>query len=279
MSEEKRGTTLAGVGRAPRAAVLRRQEEILTLLKHQGSVSVTHLAERLGCSTATIRRDLLELQATSGLRRFHGAVAVESLAMESEFQERLTVADDEKRAIAEAVVAHLTPGQVLGLNGGTTTTQIAQKISEVGLQVTVVTNAVNIAFQLTASRVPVVVVGGALRPANYETTGPLAIRALSDLHLDWAILGANGLDPQFGASTHTEAEASVGQAFGDQADRVLFAVDHSKLGKTALFRMLDWRRIDAVACGEQGQDVLNHWGLERSSETSGGGIWTVSRHA
>lgn len=264
-------------GRAPRASVIRRQQEILTLLKSQGSVSVTDLADRLGCSAATIRRDLQELQDTSGLRRFHGAVAVESLAMEGAFQERLAVADDEKRAIARTVLELLKPGQVLGLNGGTTTTQIAHQIAEVGLDITVVTNAVNIAFELTASRVPVVVVGGVLRPANYETTGPLALKALGYLHLDWAVLGANGLDPRFGASTHTESEASVGQAFAEQADRVVLACDHSKLAKTALFRMVEWERIDSIASDLEGRDALESWGLERATTVSDGGLW-VRRH-
>jgi DeoR family transcriptional regulator of aga operon len=238
------------------------------------------LAERLHCSTATIRRDLHELEATSGLRRFHGAVAMEALAMESAFQERLTVADDEKRAIAVAVVAQLKAGQVVGLNGGTTTTQIAHHIAETGLDVTVVTNAVNIAFELTASGISVVVVGGVLRPANYETTGPIALGALANLHLDWAVLGANGVDRRFGASTFTEAEASVGRAVAEQADRVVLAVDHSKLERTALFRMVDWDRIYAVACDRAGAPTLSGWGVEPMEDAAeGAGFWRVHRHA
>ena len=247
--------------RSPRGSVLRRHEEILQLLKTQGSVSVNDLAARLHCSRATIRRDLQDLQESAGLRRFHGAVAVEALAMEGAFQERLAVAAEEKRAIARAVVAQFNPGQVVGLNGGTTTTQIAHQIAEAELHVTVVTNAINIAFELAASSASVVVVGGVLGPANYETTGPLAIRVLANLHLDWAVLGANGVDPRFGASTHTEPEAAVGQALARQADRVVIAVDHSKLGKTALFRMVDWADVAAVVCDPRGSDTLAQWGL------------------
>lgn len=263
-----------------RTSVARRHEEIIAVLKTQGSVSVSDLAERLNCSTATIRRDLHELQTTLGLRRFHGAVAIEALAMESAFQERLALADAEKRAIAEAVVAALEPGQVIGLNGGTTTTQIARVIAETGLAVTVVTNAVNIAFELTASGVAVVVVGGVLRPANYETTGPIALAALANLHLDWAILGANGVDRRFGASTHTEAEASVGRALAEQADRVMLSVDHSKLERTALFRVVDWNRVDAVACDREGSATLSAWGLALPAEADGvAGVWRVRRRA
>lgn len=264
--------------RAPRHSVARRHDEILAVLKSEGSMSVIDLANRLGCSTATIRRDLQDLQGTSAIRRFHGAVAVETLATEGAFHERLSVADEEKHAIAAVVLNELQPGEVIGLNGGTTTTQIAHQIADMALDVTVVTNAVNIAFELTASKVPVVVVGGVLRPANYETTGPLALRALGHLHLDWAILGANGLDPRFGASTHTEAESSVGQAFSEQADRVVLACDHSKLAKTALFRMVEWDRVNAVACDPGGASTLTGWGLEPPADSANGGLWWVRHH-
>ncbi len=263
----------------PRASVVRRHDEIMALLKAEGSVSVMDLAARLNCSTATVRRDLHELMESSGLRRFHGAVAIEALAMESAFQERLAVADDEKRAIAKAVVAELEPGQVVGLNGGTTTSQVAHCIAEKALSVTVVTNAVNIAFQLTAAGIRVVVVGGVLQPANYETTGPIALAALSNLHLDWAVLGANGVDRRFGASTHTEAEASVGNALAEQADRVMLAIDHSKLERTALFRMVGWDRVDAVACDRAGAAGLAGWGLDAPHDASeaAAGCWRVHR--
>jgi len=274
----KGASDLAPNGRTIRASVVRRREEILALLKTQGSVSVTDLAERLQCSLATIRRDLQELQESAGLRRFHGAVAVDGIGMEGEFQDRLAVAEDEKRAIARVVVEQLKPGQVIGLNGGTTTTQIAHHIAEAELEVTVVTNAINIAFALAASRVPVVVVGGVLRSANYETTGPLALRVLEHLHLDWAVLGANGVDPRFGASTHTESEAAVGQAFAQRADRVVLAVDHSKLGSTALFRMVDWGTVAAIACDGGGTDILMRWALEQEATPDAeAGYWHV-RH-
>lgn len=121
------------------------------------------------------------------------------------------MADDEKRAIAAAVVDEFRAGQVIGLNGGPITTQVAHRLTEAGTEVTVVTNAVNIAFELTASGISVVVIGGALQPTTYQTTGPIALEALANLHLDWAILGANGVDQGFGGSTRSEAEAAVGR--------------------------------------------------------------------
>lgn len=265
-----------------RSRTHRRQDEILALLKSQGSMSVAELAERIGCSQATIRRDLKALRENTGVRRFHGAVAVEAIAMEPAFQERLAVADAEKRAIARRAVEFLQetlkPGSVVGLNGGTTTTQIAHQIAEVGLNVTVVTNAVNIAFALTSSRIPVVVVGGMLLPANYETTGPLAVEALKNLHLDVVILGTNGLDLRFGASTHAEAEAAVGRIFSEQADTVIIAADASKCERTALFRMVEWDRIGYVVADDQAARIFRTWPLQPLGIEGGAGLWKVGGH-
>lgn len=241
-------------------------------------MSVTDLAQRLGCSPATIRRDLQTLRSTGGLRRFHGAVAVDALAMEAAFQERLAVADAEKRAIARRVVDLLQDGAVIGLNGGTTTTQIARQIAEVGRPVTVVTNAINIAFELTTSHIRVVVVGGMLEPANYETTGPLAVETLRNLHLDVAVLGANGLDPRFGASTHTEQEAAVGRIFSERADVVVLAADASKLERRALFRMVDWADIDYVASDGHAAATCARWALSPVTADPASGLWQVAPH-
>ncbi len=215
-----------------------------------------------GCSSATIRRDLKRLSGQmSDVRRFHGAAAMEPEQLEHGFQEKLSRCYREKTEIAAAVVDLLSNDGVLGLNGGTTTTLIARQLARSGKRLTVVTNAVNIAFELTTSSIPVVVVGGALRPPNYETTGPQALESLRSLHLDWAVLGANGLDPRFGASTTTELEAAVGRTFAAQADRVVVAVDHTKLGASALFQMVEWTGVHHVATDRAAVAILRGWDL------------------
>ena len=245
-----------------RRAVANRHGEIMTLLRQQGSMSVTDLAKKMGCSPATIRRDLIFLEQTLGnLKRFHGAVGIDHEAakntdvlspLDEPFDDKVTVNAAEKSAIAIKVAEFLPEYSVVGLNGGTTTALIARQLVALQKVMTIVTNSVNIAYELARSKISVVVVGGALQPANYETTGPLAIKLLEEFHFDWAVLGANAVDRRFGVSVVAENEAAVGQVFADRADSVMVAADHSKLGKGALFRMIDWKKVDWLATSKLG---------------------------
>lgn len=244
-----------------RVGISRRQEKIIELLRAYGTLSIVDLSERVACSTATIRRDIQNLEEQGAVRRFHGAVALDGVVVERHFQDKFATHAEEKRAIAARLVTWLPGGTIIGLNGGTTTTAVAQSLAEQQSDVTVVTNAINIAHALSDYGLAVVVVGGAVRPQNYETTGPMALSSLTHLHLDWAILGANGIDRRFGITTTTEQEAAVGKAFADQADRVVIVGDRSKLGQTALFRMLSWDEVDYLASDDGASPILEDWGL------------------
>jgi DeoR family transcriptional regulator of aga operon len=260
-----------------RRAVSNRHEEIISILKRQGSVSILSLAEQIGCSPATIRRDLLYLgKRVANLKRFHGAVGLElsevpssmPVMVDRPLSDKFTVNMSEKMAIAEKVANFLPEHCVVGLNGGTTTTMIARQLMAIQKPMTVVTNSVNIAYELANSPISVVVVGGMLNADNYETTGPLAMRLLKEFHLDWAVLGANGVDPRFGVSAIAESEAAVGHVFSEQADGVIVAVDHSKLGSRALFRMLEWDQVDWLATSWKGENLLREWGAVADYQSS-----------
>jgi DeoR family transcriptional regulator of aga operon len=245
-----------------RRATAERHQAIIALLKSEGALSVQDLAAHFRCSPATIRRDLRRLSQGQGeVRRFHGVAAMDQDVLERGFQEKLAQAYPEKLAIAAAVVEWLPETGIIGLNGGTTTTLIARQLARAQKRLTVVTNAINIAFELTTSMIPVVVVGGALRPANYETTGPAALQTLRGLHLDWVVLGANGVDPRFGASTTAELEAGIGRTFARQAGGVVIAADHTKLGTNALHQMVEWEAVRFLATDAAGVRAAAQWGL------------------
>lgn len=182
-----------------------RHQQIMDFLKAEGAASISTLAERFDCSPATIRRDIAVIQPQMAeLKKYHGVVAVEGLVRERHFQDKVTESYTEKEHIAEVACQLIPDGCVLGLNGGTTTMAIAREIGRVSKPVTVVTNAINVAFELSHGSVTVVVIGGVLRASNFETTGLMAVENLEGLHLDWVVLGANGVHPLFGVSTTSE---------------------------------------------------------------------------
>ena len=240
--------------------VRERQAKIMQIMRTEGTTSVSRLAARLHCSPVTIRRDLNFLAAEGqGMTRYHGVAAARGLVLEQWFQDKMEEAPDAKTAIAEMAAGLIDDGAVIGLNGGTTTTRIAEALVAGDKRITVVTNAVNIAMVLTNPRIQVVVVGGGLRPSNYETTGFEAIRQLERLHLEWAFLGANGVHVNFGVSTSAAEEASVGAAFARAADRVVVVADGRKFGQTATHQMLAWAMVDMLISDASSESLINGW--------------------
>ena len=144
----------------------------------------------------------------------------------------------------------MAPGATVALNGGTTTSEVAQALAtRPDLQngtgvpaITVVTNAMNIANELAVRQhIKIVVTGGVTRDQSYELIGPYASLVLAELTLDWAILGVDGLDVQAGATAHHEGEASINNLMVTRAKQVMVVADSSKLA-ARVARMCGWTR-------------------------------------
>ena len=136
-------------------------------------------------------------------------------------------------------------GAVIGLTGGTTTTEVARSL--VDRPLTVVTNALNIASELAIRpNIKLVVTGGTARPESYELVGPLADQTLAEVHLDIAFIGADGITAEAGLTTHHEVEARTDRALIERARRVIAVADGSKLGKVAFARICPLSALDEL---------------------------------
>jgi DeoR family transcriptional regulator, aga operon transcriptional repressor len=209
---------------------------ILEELSARGSVAVVDLSARLGVSAATVRRDLEHLEQQHLLTRTHGGAVAQMVSYELPLRYRSARRQDQKRRIGQEASTRVRDGAVIGLTGGTTTTEVARAL--VDRQLTVVTNALNIASDLAIRpNIKLVLTGGVVRPESYELVGPLADGALSTLHLDLAFIGADGITAVSGLTTHHEIEAHTDRALIDQASRVVVVADGSKLGRVAFARI------------------------------------------
>jgi DeoR family transcriptional regulator of aga operon len=166
-------------------------------------------------------------------------------------------------------------GEVVGLNGGTTTTEVARALatrpdlssSAPVPAITVVTNALNIATELAVRQhIKIVTTGGVARPQSYELTGPLATGVLEQVTLDVAILGVDGIDSTTGATAHHEGEASINRLMSHQARRVIIVADSSKVGRRTFARICGLAEIGVlvtdtgIAPGEA--TLLEHAGVD-----------------
>jgi DeoR family transcriptional regulator, aga operon transcriptional repressor len=132
------------------------------------------------------------------------------------------------------------------MTGGTTTTEVARRLSDRS-QLTVVTNSLNIASELAVRpNLKLVVTGGVARAESYELVGPFAEAALAALNLDIAIVGVDGISVAAGLTTHHEVEAHTNRAMILRARRVIVVADSSKVGQVAFARICDLERVDEV---------------------------------
>ena len=143
----------------------------------------------------------------------------------------------------------------MALNGGTTTTEVAREIAiapalqEVadGEHVVVVTNAVNIANELTVRpHLRVVVTGGVARALSYELTGPLSTLLLAKISVNTLFLGVDALSATVGASAHNEDEAATNAALVKHAARVVVVADSTKFTRTAFARICPAQDINLL---------------------------------
>jgi DeoR family transcriptional regulator of aga operon len=231
-----------------------RLSTLLELLGQRGKVDVDDLAAELDVSAATIRRDLDHLADQQLLTRTRGGAVANNVAYDLPLRYKTARHASEKERIGRGAAALVARGGVVGLNGGTTTTEIARALAarpdlngsdEPGL--TVVTNALNIASELAVRpQVKLVVTGGVARPQSFELSGPLASRILDEITMDVVFLGVDAVDPTHGAYAHHEGEASINRLMAERARRVVVAADSSKLGRHAFARICSTTGIDTL---------------------------------
>jgi DeoR family transcriptional regulator of aga operon len=223
-----------------------RLSAVLQALAEDGSVDVTELAERLGASSATIRRDLQQLEDQRMLTRTHGGAVAHDVLYELPLRYKAARHQEEKRRIAAAAAGRVADGTVVGLTGGTTTTEVARSLVD-RRGITVVTNALNIAGELAIrAELKLVVAGGTARPESYELIGPAAEEALARLNLDVAFVGVDGLSIEAGLTTHHEIEAGTNRVMIERARHVVVVADSSKLGRAAFAQICPLAAVDEL---------------------------------
>jgi DeoR family transcriptional regulator, aga operon transcriptional repressor len=234
---------------APVAWLPVRQEDrlgqILRKLNEHGSVGVGVLAAELKVSEASVRRDLHLLAQQQLLTRTHGGAVASGVLYELPMRYRGGQHHEAKRAIA-AHVDTVVPADAtsVGLNGGTTTTEVARALVR-RPHLRIVTNALNIAAELAVrANIELVVCGGSARSESYELVGPLAEATLANINVDVAVLGVDGVSPTAGFTTHHEVEANTNRALVRAAERTIVVADSSKIGRRTFAKIVD---IDAVS--------------------------------
>jgi DeoR family glycerol-3-phosphate regulon repressor len=228
-----------------------RRTEILTIVARERVARVTDLAELLGVSVVTVRRDIDALDDAGLVQKVHGGAKLlgGTGTHEPGFELKSTQNTQEKKAIAQEALLLVHDGMAIGLSAGTTTWALAKALITRN-NLTVVTNSVKIAevFQNAGSRVSVALVG------------PIATQSVRSLHLDVLFMGVHGVDEHAGFTTPNLLEAEMDRALIGAARKVVVLADHSKWGTVGISTIAALEDVDEVisddSLGVEAQRIL-----------------------
>jgi DeoR family transcriptional regulator, aga operon transcriptional repressor len=212
-----------------------RRRAIVELLNRDGRVLVADMAQQFETSQVTIRKDLEILHSHGLVHRTHGGAlpSREGALEDPTLREKEKFHRKEKLHIAQAAARMVSEGQVVILDSGTTATAVARELRKFR-NLTIITNAVNIAAELAGDSVEVILTGGTLRKNSFSLVGPIAEETLRRLHADILFLGVDGFDVQYGLSTPNLLEAKVNRVMVEVAKRTIAVCDSSKFGRRSL---------------------------------------------
>lgn len=242
-----------------------RQQRIMDRLTSDGEVKLSELKEMFAVTEMTIRRDLEKLEQLGSIRRiFGGAILV---GKDIALHERTGVLTEEKARIGMKVAELLRPNESIFIDGGSTTLQISKFINP-EMNITVVTNAINIAQELHSKRISTILLGGVLLEQTATLIGPIAIENIARMAFDRVFLGATGLTDNHGFSNSNMYEAEIKRLAIAQSSEVNIVMDHTKFGTQGLFSFASLSAINRIvtdrmpeaglvtACKENGVEIV-----------------------
>jgi DeoR/GlpR family transcriptional regulator of sugar metabolism len=229
-----------------KALAPQRWDNLRTLIRERGVIRIEDLCRQLKVSPATVRRDLDQLEQSGAIRRVHGgAVSVESRLEEPMFADKASLAVREKRRIAEAALMFIEPGDTIYLDGGSTVLELARLLRD-RTNLTVVTNSLRAAHELSGRGPRLILIGGELRRLSQTMVGPLTRLVLHELHLDKAFMGTIGFSAKEGLTTTDPSEAFTKEMVMGQARQVIVLADSSKAGKVSFASAGRWNNVHVL---------------------------------
>ncbi|MFF2503496.1 DeoR/GlpR family DNA-binding transcription regulator [Streptomyces sp. NPDC058067] len=224
-----------------------RRHLALRAARRDGSVEVAALAEELGVSVETVRRDLRALEESGLVRRTHGgAYPVESAGFETTLTSRTTRYLPEKARIAAAAVQLLRDAETVFIDEGFNPQLIAEALPT-DRTLTVITASLATAGLLCRrEQTEVILLGGRVRGRTAATVGQWATGMLAGLVIDLAYVGANGISREFGLTTPDPTVGHVKAQAMRSARRRVFCGIHTKFGAVSFCRFAEVGDFEAI---------------------------------
>ena len=224
-----------------------RRNQIIELLKENGSVLVNDLSKRFNISEVSVRTDLRILEEQGLLIRFHGGAGIMTNSTDNEtfLEERYNLSQDPKARIAKAAAQLIKEGDTIILDSGSTTMMVANELLKIK-NITVITNNLPAAFVLSDSPdITLVICGGTVRHKTRSMHGSITENALHGIRGDIMFVGADGVDAKTGLTTFNEGY-SISSVMANISAKVVAVVDSTKFNRNGFNQVLPMNKLDLI---------------------------------
>ncbi|MCC3373236.1 DeoR/GlpR family DNA-binding transcription regulator [Cohnella sp. REN36] len=222
-----------------------REKRIVELLQEQSPSTIEELAKQLQISEVTVRRDLAAMESKGLVARTRGGAALPDQGNEPLFVQRQRKNHDLKRRIAQYAADQIREGEVIALDVGTTTAELAKALVK-RRGITVFTSSFQVASILSKSNLQVYMIGGLIRFNEMSMVGSIAIETIKKFNFDRYYLGLASISKDRGLTDYSVEEAEVKQAFIAQSKQVIALADKTKLGTSSLLKVCDFDQLSEL---------------------------------
>lgn len=229
-----------------------RQEEIVQLLMKEKSVKTSTLCGMFSTSRETIRRDLEALEGQGMLKRIHGGAmrmdaSPANAVVYTSFEQRRKEHSRSKEEVALEAAEHILEGQVIALDSGTTSLELARVIKSRFHRLTVVTNSLSIANELSDGEgITLILTGGIYNPEEKACFSDMATLILSRINIDLLFLTTCGISINRGITYQRMEDLVVQNKFMEASSKTIVIADSSKLGLNSLVRMCGIEQVSMI---------------------------------
>lgn len=232
-----------------------RQTRILEELRGTPHVRISTLADKFDVTTETIRRDLDALSAKGLVDRAYGGASARPMGVQPSAYERRAEHVEERSRIGAAAAALLDPGEVLMIDAGSTTAELAQRLIHAGLSLTIVTNCYQVATALVAGDTRVVVCPGEFDGREAAVFGTDTVDFLRRFHANKTFIGASGVAAD-GFSDVNRSAVSIKRTMIERADEAWLLADHSKFDARLLEVVAPLGALTGIVCDREPTGAL-----------------------
>lgn len=237
-------------------AMNQRRQEILNLIREDGHAKVQKLSQIFKVSDVTIRQDLEALEELGYVQREHGGAFLKDVGNFAStgtlINESVKVA--EKQELARKAIALIKEGEIIILDSGSTTTELAKLMTGFH-NLTVITNALNIAYILGGNPgINLIVSGGEFKAPTLSLTGDMAAATFKGIHVDKCFLATAGISPDMQLTYPSLSDLVVKSAMIRAANKVYLLADSSKIGVSSFASLGRITLIDTLITDSQISD-------------------------